>query len=65
MTVPVDPDLTIRLDVSRGGIYISAECQLGAHHGCPGGLRGDGRERALICYCREEACACNRSRNPT
>ena len=42
--------------------YQSAECQLGAHHACPGGVR-KGTEGAagivrLLCQCSAVACTC-------
>lgn len=55
--------VVIHFDMSKGGVYVSAECQLGAHWGCPGGLRGGTSNGDLICHCREEDCACWAKRN--
>jgi hypothetical protein len=56
---PPERDIVIGFDLRPEGVYISAECQLGAHWGCPGGLRGDTTRADLICHCREETCACH------
>lgn len=57
---PPSDTIVIEIDVRRGGQYISAECQLGAHHGCPGGLRGEGGGCALLCLCGHLGCSCAR-----
>lgn len=56
--------VVLDFDYRKGGVYISAECQLGAHWGCPGGLRGDTAGGDLICHCRKEDCACHQKLNP-
>lgn len=47
--------------VLDAGQYESAECQLGAHHACPGGVRR-GLDRGgivpLLCCCTAPGCAC-------
>ncbi|WP_405359810.1 hypothetical protein OG535_13315 [Kitasatospora sp. NBC_00085] len=53
-------DTVIYFDTRQGGRYISAECQLGAHHGCPGGIRDEGRAVVLVCLCGDTGCACSR-----
>lgn len=58
---PPPPDsVVVRFDVDRGGRYVSAECQLGAHHGCPGGIRDEARVPVLVCLCLTIGCACSR-----
>jgi hypothetical protein len=54
---PPKRDIVVRL-VDEDGTYISAECRLGAHHGCPGGLRGGTGHADLICHCQKEDCEC-------
>lgn len=44
----------------EGGQYISVECQAGAHHGCPGGIRETGGAQALVCDCPVVGCDCCR-----
>ncbi|SOB84226.1 hypothetical protein [Streptomyces sp. 1331.2] len=53
--------IVVRLDVSQAGRYISAECQLGAHWGCPGGLWNEARVRELTCMCGTPECPCSRN----
>ena len=54
------PDIVaIRLDPEK---YKSAECQYGAHHACPGGIRVglvQGGNEKLYCQCTVEECACS------
>ncbi|GAA1191491.1 hypothetical protein GCM10009664_65890 [Kitasatospora gansuensis] len=52
--------VAVTFDLRRNGIYTSAECQLGAHHGCPGGLRETGGAQALVCDCPAISCDCCR-----
>ncbi|MFH8380622.1 hypothetical protein ACH4E7_06730 [Kitasatospora sp. NPDC018058] len=63
-TVAPRPDapaaIVIRLDVSRAGRYVSAECQLGAHWGCPGGLPAEAGDPPLLCMCGATDCTCSR-----
>lgn len=51
-------EISLVHDVDR---YESAECQFGAHHACPGGIRkgteGQGIVR-LACQCTATTCAC-------
>ncbi|OKI14228.1 hypothetical protein A6A07_13845 [Streptomyces sp. CB03911] len=57
--------ILIEFDTRKTGTYISAECQLGAHHGCPGGIRDEALAGVLVCRCSEEGCACGtRVRRP-
>jgi hypothetical protein len=53
-------DIVIHLDTRRGGRYISAECQLDAHHGCPGGIWDEARAIVLVCLCMASGCSCSR-----
>lgn len=60
------PWIVVEFDYSPGGAYISAECQLGAHWGCSGGLKGDpktanGGGGDWICHCKEESCPCHQT----
>ncbi|MFD9124373.1 hypothetical protein [Kitasatospora sp. NPDC059571] len=50
----------VRLDLQMGGRYVTAECQLGAHHACPGGLRTECQVPMpdMRCRCVAEGCAC-------
>lgn len=52
-------DLTIRLDIYQPGTFVTAECQFGAHWGCPGGIRREGDSPGIRCNCRHEECECN------
>ncbi|OKI14187.1 hypothetical protein A6A07_13630 [Streptomyces sp. CB03911] len=57
--------IVIEFDTRKTGTYISAECQLGVHHGCPGGIRDEALARGLVCRCAAEGCACRaRARRP-
>lgn len=50
--------ITLHYDVDT---YQSAECQLGAHHACPGGARKSlerGGVVRLRCQCDAPRCAC-------
>jgi hypothetical protein len=58
---PPSDSIVIELDVRKGGWYVSAECQLGAHHGCPGGLWDQSGARALVCLCGSAGCSCSRN----
>ena len=59
------PPVVIEL-VFDVGQYQSAECQLGAHHACPGGVRR-GLDRGgivpLLCCCTAPGCACARAQS--
>ncbi|MCG6498888.1 hypothetical protein [Kitasatospora sp. A2-31] len=55
------PYILITLDTSRAGRYVSAECQLDAHHGCPGGLWDEAGARVLVCLCGHPGCSCARN----
>lgn len=50
--------IVIGLDVYSEHGYVSAECQFGAHHACPGGLRGDTTHGDWICHCALSSCDC-------
>lgn len=52
--------IAVTFDLREDGVYISAECQLGAHHGCPGGIRETAGTPAVICDCPVPTCACCR-----
>jgi hypothetical protein len=55
------PGIAFTVDCrSEGGQYISVECQAGAHHGCPGGIRETGGAQALVCDCPAVGCDCRR-----
>ena len=54
--------IVIEFDTRKTGTYISAECQLGVHHGCPGGIRDEALAGVLVCRCPEEGCACSQPR---
>lgn len=59
------PGLVVELDcrpAERGGVYVSPECQLGAHHGCPGGIRDVARTTVLVCHCPAGTCDCYKPR---
>jgi hypothetical protein len=58
--VIVTERIVLSFDCRKTGDYVSAECQLGAHHGCPGGIRDEGRAMVLVCRCPEESCTCSR-----
>ncbi|GAA4981106.1 hypothetical protein [Kitasatospora paranensis] len=53
-------DTMVRFDLRLGGRYVTAECQLGAHHACPGGLRTETQIpiAELRCRCVADGCAC-------
>ncbi|MFI6446810.1 hypothetical protein [Kitasatospora sp. NPDC050543] len=50
----------IEFDCRRDGQFITAECQFGAHWGCPGGIRDEAQARVLVCRCPQVGCSCNR-----
>ncbi|GAA1161083.1 hypothetical protein F4556_005162 [Kitasatospora gansuensis] len=54
------PGVAFTVDCRRDGQYISVECQAGAHHGCPGGIRETAGSPALVCDCPVSTCACCR-----
>ncbi|GAA1195096.1 hypothetical protein F4556_005225 [Kitasatospora gansuensis] len=54
------PGVAFTVDCRRDGQYISVECQAGAHHGCPGGIRETAGTPALVCDCPVITCACRR-----
>ncbi|NUP24155.1 MAG: hypothetical protein HOZ81_50485 [Streptomyces sp.] len=59
------PGLVVELDcrpAERRGVYVSPECQLGAHHGCPGGIRETSGGTALACHCPAGTCDCYKPR---
>lgn len=59
--LPLQPTVVVELDCrERGGVYVSTECQLGVHHGCPTGIRETGGGTALVCRCPWGGCACYR-----
>jgi hypothetical protein len=50
---PEERDLVVRIDLSKGGtFFISFECQLGAHWGCPA---------PHMCRCTDKDCPCNQT----
>lgn len=51
-------ELVITLDIRRSGRYVTPECQLGAHWGCPGGLFHEGGRLELPCRCKVKGCEC-------
>ncbi|MEU2625872.1 hypothetical protein [Kitasatospora sp. NPDC007106] len=53
-------DVVVRFDLKLGGRYVTAECQLGAHHACPGGLRTQTQQPMpeYRCRCVAEGCGC-------
>ncbi|WP_033822087.1 hypothetical protein [Kitasatospora sp. MBT63] len=53
-------DLVLPLNLRPGGPYITLECQLGAHHACPGGLRTETQTpmSEYWCRCGEDGCSC-------
>lgn len=57
----VPSGIVITLDTARAGHYVSAECQLDAHHGCPDGLRDECGARVLVCLCDPSGCPCVRN----
>ncbi|NUP17086.1 MAG: hypothetical protein HOZ81_13455 [Streptomyces sp.] len=62
--LPRRPDtptgIVIRFELHLGGRYVTAECQLGAHHACPGGLRDQYQQpyQDARCRCIADGCAC-------
>ncbi|MET9617541.1 hypothetical protein [Kitasatospora indigofera] len=58
-------DVVLDFDCRKSGTYVSAECQLDAHHGCPGGIRDEGRALILVCRCPTPECTCNKRRRPS
>jgi hypothetical protein len=54
--------ILVQFDTRKTGTYISAECQLGAHHGCPGGIRDEALAGVLVCCCTDSDCSCSRPR---
>lgn len=52
--------IQVTFDYSLGGRYTTAECQLGAHHACPGGLRLEGGylDPDRRCSCVHGSCSC-------
>jgi hypothetical protein len=53
--------IILEFDCRKTGTYVSAECQLDSHHGCPGGIRDEAGARALICVCSDgehPTCSC-------
>ncbi|MFD9130178.1 hypothetical protein [Kitasatospora sp. NPDC059571] len=56
-----ETDLIVNLDLRLGGRYVTAECQLGAHHACPGGFRTETQllVEEMLCQCTADGCACN------
>ena len=59
-------DLHVEFDLQLGGRYVTAECQLGAHHACPGGLRTQTQQPIpeMRCRCVAEGCGCNPASQP-
>ena len=57
--------IVLDFDCRKSGTYVSAECQLGAHWGCPGGIRDEGRALVLVCRCPAPECTCSRRRRPS
>lgn len=53
--------IVITLDTAQAGRYVSAECQLDARHGCPGGRRDECGARVLACLCGQSGCPCVRN----
>jgi hypothetical protein len=51
-------DLVVDFDLGLGGRYVTAECQLGAHHACLGGLYTEGGTPDLRCHCVADGCSC-------
>jgi hypothetical protein len=60
--VTTRPKTAVWLDLRQTGKYVTAECQLGAHWGCPGGFIHEGGKIDLRCRCTADGCECNRSR---
>ncbi|MFD7982130.1 hypothetical protein ACFV4M_01955 [Kitasatospora indigofera] len=54
--------IVIEFDTRKTGTYISAECQLDVHHGCPGGVRDEALAGVLVCRCTDADCGCSRPR---
>ncbi len=54
--------IVISFDTRTSKGWVSAECQLGAHHGCPGGTRDEAYVRVLVCRCPNVDCGCSRPR---
>lgn len=59
-------DLVVDFDLGLGGRYVTAECQMGAHHACPGGLRTECQLPlpAYRCRCVEDGCSCKPRQAP-
>lgn len=57
----VPSGIVITLDTAQARRYVSAECQLGAHHGRPGGLWNECGARVLVCLCGRSGCPCVRN----
>jgi hypothetical protein len=57
--------VVVEFDLRLGGRYVTAECQLGAHHACPGGLFTEGRTPDLRCRCVADGCSCKPRQEPT
>ncbi|MEV8099884.1 hypothetical protein [Kitasatospora sp. NPDC085879] len=60
-------DVHIGFDLQLGGRYVTAECQLGAHHACPGGLRTETQIpiAELRCRCVSDGCSCTPRQEPS
>jgi hypothetical protein len=60
-------EVVITFDLRPGGRYVTAECQLGAHHACPGGLRTATQMpiAAYRCRCVADGCACKPTQQVT
>lgn len=54
------PGVAFTVDCRSEGQYISVECQTGAHHGCPGGIRDASGAQVLVCDCPVPTCDCCR-----
>lgn len=52
--------IAVTFDFRERGVYTSAECQLGAHHGCPGGLPEVSGVAIVVCDCPMKGCDCYR-----
>lgn len=51
-------DLVVTFEYDLGGRYVTPECQMGAHHACPGGLYTEGGTPDLRCRCVVDGCSC-------
>ena len=59
-------DVILRASLAVGDRYVTFECQTGAHHACPGGLRTECQVPIAEhrCRCVADGCGCNPAEAP-